>query len=71
MNMKINSEDAIPNETISEWQGMNFNPHTGKKLNDTCTKCWVKNNKPYNCGSKKCIGKKLIINEIRQTIHSK
>lgn len=66
--MKKNNKNAIPIESNLEWQGMNFNPYTGEKLSDTCPKCWVKNNKPYNCGFEKCIGKKLIIDEIKQAI---
>lgn len=37
----------------------NFSTSTGQKLNETCNKCWVKGNKPYNCGFDKCPGYRL------------
>lgn len=36
----------------------NFCPRCGKKRQEVCNPCWVKN-KPYNCGYDKCPGRKL------------
>lgn len=45
---------------VQEQLQANFSQHTGKKLNETCPKCWVKEYKPYNCGFDKCPGYKLL-----------
>ena len=47
---------AVP---VQEQCDMNFNPNTGEKLHDICPKCWVKGNKPFNCGFNTCPGYKL------------
>ncbi len=44
---------------VQEQYDMNFNPNTGEKLHDICPKCWVKGNKPFNCGFNTCPGYKL------------
>ena len=44
---------------VQEQCDMNFNPNTGEKLHDICRKCWVKGNKPFNCGFNTCPGYKL------------
>ena len=44
---------------VQEQCDMNFNPNTGEKLHDICPKCWVKGNKPFNCGFNTCPGYKL------------
>lgn len=44
----------------------NFSSKSGLKLHEECPSCWVKNNKPYNCGFDKCPGLKLHILEINQ-----
>ena len=44
---------------VQEQCDMNFNPNTGEKLHDICPKCWVKGNKPFNCGFTTCPGYKL------------
>lgn len=45
---------------VQEQCDMNFNPNTGEKLHDICPKCWVKGNKPFNCGFNTCPGYKLV-----------
>lgn len=45
---------------VQEQQNFNFSPLTGKKLHETCPRCWVKDNQPYKCGYEKCPGHKLI-----------
>ena len=44
---------------VQEQCDMNFNPNTGENLHDICPKCWVKGNKPFNCGFNSCPGYKL------------
>ena len=44
---------------VQEQCDMNFNPNTGEKLHDICPKCWVKGNKPFNCGFNTCPGYKF------------
>ena len=44
---------------VQEQCDMNFNTNTGEKLHDICPKCWVKGNKPFNCGFNTCPGYKL------------
>lgn len=45
--------------SVQEQSDMNFNPNTGEKLHDICPRCWVKENKPFNCGFNTCPGYKL------------
>lgn len=45
---------------VQEQLHMNFNPKTGEKMNDICPRCWVKGNKPFNCGFNTCPGYKLL-----------
>ena len=37
-----------------EEKQFNFSPVTGRKLNETCPKCWAMGDKPYKCGYSKC-----------------
>ncbi len=53
--------EAVAQEgRTQEQSNTNFSPFTGEKLQRVCPKCWVKGNKPYNCGFKKCPGYKLL-----------
>ncbi|MDR3595148.1 hypothetical protein [Clostridium sp.] len=63
----VSSEMFVPLETaqevpVQEQSVSNFSPQAGKKLHETCPKCWVKN-KPYKCGLDKCPGYKLLVIE--------
>lgn len=54
-------KEAAPEVEVQKQLEENFSPYTGEKLHDTCPNCWVKNNKPYNCGYDKCPGYKLFM----------
>lgn len=41
----------------------NFCEHCGSKIAETCPRCWVKNEQPYNCGLEKCPGYRLHVIE--------
>lgn len=46
----------------------NFNPYTGEKYNSICTNCWIKH-KPHDCGYEECPGYRLIVEDVKKTIH--
>ncbi|WP_234121146.1 hypothetical protein [Clostridium hydrogenum] len=48
--------EVAPEVSVQEQLEENFSPYTGEKLHETCPNCWVKDNKPYNCGYNKCPG---------------
>ncbi|AAK79906.1 hypothetical protein BJV85_002046 [Clostridium acetobutylicum] len=52
-------KQTAPEVKSQEQLEENFSSDTGEKLHDGCPKCWVKNNKSYNCGYDKCPGYKL------------
>lgn len=64
--MEENKKETAQEVPVQEQMESNFSQYTGKKLNDTCPKCWVKRNKSYNCGYNKCPGYKLLVLEINQ-----
>lgn len=59
--MENEKEITAQEDSVQEQSTINFSPETGKKLNEICQKCWVKGNKPYNCGFNICPGYKLLI----------
>ncbi|WP_291636475.1 hypothetical protein [Clostridium sp.] len=63
----LNEKEAAQEGSVQEQSKRNFSAHTGKKLNEVCPKCWVKGNKPYNCGFDKCPGHRLSILEKTKT----
>lgn len=52
-------EGTAPEVPVQEQSLDNFSTLTGEKLHETCPKCWVKGNKPFNCGFKTCPGYRL------------
>jgi hypothetical protein len=52
-------EETAQEVPVREQSLINFSSQTGKKLHETCPKCWVKN-KPYKCEFDKCPGYKLL-----------
>jgi len=38
----------------------NFCIGCSAKLHEVCPCCWIKNDKPYNCGLDECLGRKML-----------
>jgi len=58
-NIELFNNRTAQEVPVREQSLINFSSQTGKKLHETCPKCWVKN-KPYKCEFDKCPGYKLL-----------